>query len=166
MKPLRVEMQEFSTKVIGWLGMVFWSICCVGCAATGPSWGVIEFACFMALSAYLVLVDYPREVMADSEGIWAMTSRVRYEIKWSEVSKIEFDMAHSTAIVLHGPDKKLALCGPAQWKPEGQAPMLEFIESQIKAWNIPREQTKTAAFQVSRNTKIALPKRPKPPVSL
>ena len=170
MKPLRVALQSPNYKPVGWMGIVFFSFCCMGAFSTGDWWASLGFLGFVSLGAFLVLAEEVVEVGADSEGVWQTTKSARYEIKWSEVSKIEFaaqsDIAQSMAIVLHGADKKLALFGPAQWNSEGREPMLEFIDSQIKAWNIPCEQTKRAAVQMSKDTKVVLSKRPKPPLSL
>ena len=170
MKPLRTELQSPNYKPIGWMSIVLWSLCFVGSSSTGDWRASFGFLCFVGLGARLVLAEEIVEVGADSEVIWQTTTSAHYEMKWSEVSKIEFaaqaDSADCIAIVLHGHDKRLALSGPAMWKSESRAPMLEFMQSQTQAWNIPQEQTRRAGFRMSKNTRVSLPKRPRPPLSL
>ncbi len=101
-------------------------------------------------------------VEADSELIrYSMSARC-WEIKWSEVTKIE---TSPNAIVLHGHSKRLAMPGASMWKSEGKEQMLAFIQTQSQAWNIPQHQTLAADFRASKNTKIS-PTNRRPPLSL
>lgn len=159
MKPLHVEMQP-GLKYLGWGGGALWTLCCVGSGLSGEWWPFLEFLFFLGLSIFLIAMQGPLE--ADYEGIWQTTPAGRYEMKWSEVAKIETDL--NDHMVLHAPNKRLAIPGPTAWREEGRAEMVLFIESQIKAWSIPREQTTRASLQASKNAKVPRSQR-RPPLS-
>ena len=168
MKPLRIELLPWLSHS-GTAGLAFFSFCAGGSLLSG-AWGLaLLFGGFVWLSAFLLRMLGPIE--ADMEGIWQTTPSGRHEMKWSEITRIEVapdpQNTGSSDIVLHGRDKRMALPGPAMWRAQGRDEMSAFIASQVSAWSIPREQTLHAAFQTSKNTKIARPKNPtrRPPLS-
>lgn len=136
-----------------------------GCAfASSTLAGAWPVAAGLGLGMHGLMFSLSTTLEADAEMIRCFSGATRWEMKWSEVSSIE--TSPSGKIVLHGDNKRLVLPSPILWRSERREEMLQFIQSQAQAWNIPREQTRRANLQGCKNTKVMLPKRPKPPVSL
>lgn len=139
---------------VGMLGSLLW-------AAASGQWLMVAMWLAYILQSFRLLAP-GTTVEADAEIIRYSTVGNCWEIKWSEVTKIETSLC---AFVLHGDNKTLAMSGTSMWKSEGKEQMLAFIQSQVQAWNIPQQQTRSAAWQGSKNTSTSLPKHPRPPLS-
>jgi len=115
------------------------------------------------IGLYLYEMSPCTTLEADAEIIRYSTPVSRWEIKWSEVTRIE--TSYGGATVLHGHKKTMVLPSPSMWQQEGKVQMLEFIQAQAQAWDIPQQRTLRASFQSYRNTRVSLFKKPKPPLS-
>ncbi len=160
MKSLRVK-SKFLPKYLAWPSLAYLVYGAGFFAFQGVWFGCAEI--LVLIGVYLYLMSPFTTLEADSEIIRYSTGISCWEIKWSEVTRIE--TSSKGHMVLHGHNKRLTLPSSTMWAKEGKEQMLAFIQSQAQAWEIPQQQTLRASLQGCKNTRTALPKRSRPPLS-
>ena len=148
-RPLTVKPTQ--AIVVGWVCVAFF----VGCAFFSWRAGQGEvaplFLLFVGLGGYLILTA--GTIKMDSDTITYITILARYQMRWSEVERIETDMSGSS-VVFFGNNKQLAMYGLGYWSGVDREQMLRVMTAQTELRQIKTEQTQKAMYRRSKNTKL------------
>ena len=140
-----------SSRIIAWLCITFFTFCSVMSWRAGQGEVAPWFLIFVGLG-FLTLavtgsVEMNRELIS-YKSLWA-----NYMMRWDEIERIEVD-AQGQALVFIGGEKRLSVLGPGYWSGKDKAGMLALLASQLKEREIPVQQTQSALFKLSKNTKV------------
>ena len=108
----RYEVKLVSYKVVGWLAVVFFSLCSLGAYLARPYSPMRVFSFFVAFGIYIILGT--GEFIFDQEGVTDRTVFRMYRRHWKEVKSVEIGAADGT-VVLHGENKRFVLAPPSAW---------------------------------------------------
>ena len=144
----RIDMHSY--RWVGYGTVAFFSVCCVGAAASAQYWPSVVFAIFAFVGLYIGLGA--GSFTANSEGI-AYESRLgKWRILWTEITSAE----HSTlgTLVLRGGNKRFVLTPPTWWPRSVRPEAIRFVSEQLTGRRITPQLSKTADYQRMKNTRV------------
>ena len=144
-------VNHWLTKFIGLLAAIMFTFfIIVAFDATKPLY-LLALVGFAGLGIFVFLL-YGKTGM-DSCTIIHVSTFGRFEIKWEEIQAIELD-AQGNAIVFKGDNKQLVVPGQVFWSGKDKKQMVALYNAQIDRRNIKVRATASAAFALSKNTRV------------
>jgi hypothetical protein len=90
----------------------------------------------------------------DGDGLTHRSAFGIWRIRWDEIASVEVGEAEGT-FVLFGKDKRFVLSPPGWWASADKQAALAFVIKQIQTRKIPAQATRTAAYKIMKNTRVA-----------
>lgn len=140
-----------SYKVVGWLGIVFFTLCSVGAFLAKQYGPIAVFGFLVALGIYTLLGA--GEFVLDQEGVTHQTVLRLYRIHWKEVKSIEIGAADGT-VVLHGENKRFILAPPSAWSGPHKFDAYSFFEQKVRDLGITPYTSRVAAYKIHKNVRV------------
>jgi hypothetical protein len=146
-----ITVSVISAQAVCWGAIVLFLLLALFAAQSKQSEVAPFFLIFVAIGVFASLNIGPVKMTASR--ITYLTPLGKYEMHWAEVISISIDNS-AGAIVFHGEAKRLAAIGPRFWSGPNRNAMLQLLKQQIDARNIPLKRNGSAAYTLSRKTRV------------
>lgn len=150
MPPFHVEMRSY--RIVGWVTAAFGMLCAVGAFMSGDYWIGAGFFVLVLVGLYMVLGAGSFDVGNDE--VTHRSAFGAWRIRWDEIVSVEVGEADGT-FVLMGKDKRFVLSPPGWWASPDKEAALSFVIKEIQTRKIPARATRTAAYKIMKNTRVA-----------
>jgi len=147
------EVKLGSYKVVGWLGVVFFTLCSAGAVWSRQYRPIAVFGFFVALSIYTILAA--GEYCFNQEDVTHQTvlGTFRYRIRWEEIKSIEIGAADGT-IVFHGEDKRFVIAPLSAWSGPQKLDAYKLFAQKVSDLGIEPYTSRVAAYKIHKNVKV------------
>ncbi len=151
--PLTVQPARFWYVALALIALFFLLLAAIsGWQELWP--GVLFFLAAAALSIYTLSLLAP--VTFDRETIHYALWRRRYQIRWDEITEIEFDPQGNAIAFRSGGGKQMVIPGFLMYSQAQSKAIGALLDNQKQKWDIQATESWKAAFRRQRNTRTNL----------